>query len=207
MKQLLQTMAIAACLIAAACSVNAEAFSITINTSSIVGVTGNLFLQFNQLGIDPGNVTLTIDHFSSDATLQGAPLTFGTVTGAFPGVVTFVDDPGLNYYDNQLIFGNTLTIAGKFNPYGSAQTPSFGVSLFNQDFTQALLTDDPSGAIATVVQNPDGSVTTTTSTYNGGPSPATIFVPEPSPAAVLALGAFGLVTLAAARRRRRTVQA
>jgi MYXO-CTERM domain-containing protein len=203
MRPILTTLALAAFLIAAAGSVQANPFSISIDTSSISGSSGYIFMQFNQLGVDPGTVTLTIDNLTTDGSLSGSPSTGGSTSGVLSSAVTFVDDPGLNYYLHAFNFGSTLAFSGSFLPNGSAETPSFAISLIDDTFTQALLTDDESGAVATVVLNEDGTLTPTTFTYNGSYSPAQVVVPEPAQAAVFVWGALGLAALAAARRRRR----
>jgi len=187
-------------------------YSVLVNTSSIAGVSGNIDYQFNPGAFTSDPAFVTISMFSSDGTLAGAPVLTGDVAGALPASVTIHNTFGFNDYSDGFTFGSVLSFRVRFDgtaltsPSPSATSGStFAFSLFNADFSSALLsTDTVNGALVQGDVNLDGTVTITnfgvghTTTVSPVPDgPPT--VPEP---ATLLLVAGGFVAAVARRGRR-----
>jgi hypothetical protein len=182
-------------------------YSITVNTSSLLGQMGNVDFQYN-----PGNATaaagsVTIFLFSG-GTLAGMPQTTGAVSGTLPPSITITNASGPpNDYADGIVFGNMLQFLVSFNgpnvtsPSGSATAGSaFGFSLFNNDFSAALLTSDPDGILVSGQVDTKGNITL--SSFASPRSAVTIAaVPEPASWTLIALGALAMLTRAVASSR------
>jgi hypothetical protein len=190
----------------------AVVYSVFVDTSSQLGQTGFIDIQFNPGDNTSQLATLAITGYTG-GTLQpalppptGAP--FGDVSGVLPGTVSFDNGQTTNEFTEGIVFGNSLTFLATFD--GPAiQTPNgstgslFQVDFLNQNGSAFLFTADPEGNnpfdfnVATIALNPDGSTTPTTFPDVGGASDAMV---TPEPATFLLLGAaLGLVSL---RRKR-----
>ena len=193
-------------LLAASLRADVVTYSVLVNTSSISGQSGNIDFQFN-----PGNVTsdpafVRISAFSPAGGLGGSPSIIGNVTGTLPSPVRIDNTSALNDYTQAFTFGSTLSFLVGFNgpaltaPSGTATAGNaFGFSLFNSDFSAALLTVDPDGFLVTGQVDTLGHVTMA-SFGTPGPAPVVIVTatPEPRFAGVLVVALAGL---AIGRRR------
>jgi len=141
----------------------------------------------------------------------------GGAAGALPGPVVLTNSTGFNDYFQGFTFGNSLTFLTTFSGQTVNKPPAsdtFAFSLFNSDGTATLLTNDPSGSVAEITINPNGSFSTRANpNANGGPSVATITlvppaVPEASSSVSLGvLLALGLGGTVLARKRKATSSA
>jgi hypothetical protein len=192
-------------------------YLVTVDTSAINGVAGNLDFQFNSGGPSSQAASAEISLFTSvGGALSGSPDVSGDVTGVLPGTVTFNNTAGFNDYFHAFTFGASfqfqLLLDGPAinSPNGTATSGSiFALSLFNAAGDATFLTTDPNGAVGTVDINLDGSTTTTTfpSSVNGG-APVVTFstptppsVPEPSTFTFLSSSLLAMAGLAAMRRK------
>jgi hypothetical protein len=139
-----------------------------VNTSSIAGASGNVDFQFNRGALITDPAFVTISMFASDGTLAGAAVSTGDVTGTLPDV-TIRNTTALNDYTDGFTFGSFLSFRVRFDgtaltsPSPAATSGSaFAFSLFNSDFSAALLTSDTvNGALVQGDVNLDGTVTIT----------------------------------------------
>jgi hypothetical protein len=190
-------------------------YLVTVDTSAINGVSGNLDFQFNPGGPSSQSATASLLSFSSaGGVLGGAPDITGDVTGALPGTVTIGNTTAFNDYFQPFTFGTSfqfqLLLDGPAinTPNGTATSGStFGLSLFDAAGTSVFLTTNSDGFVATADVNLDGSVTTSTfpSTVAGGPPVVTFSnppgVPEPSTFTFLSSSLLALAGIAAIRRK------
>ena len=186
-------------------------YRVTVNTSALSGTTGNLDFQFNPFGAAAA-ATDVISGFTSTGTLAGAPTPTGGVTGILPGPLTFTNSTGYNDYFQAFTFGNSLTFLTTFSGNTVNKAPAsdtFAFSLYDSTGTTPLLTNDPSGSVAEITINPNGTFSTRANpNSDGSASVATIaLVPPAVPEAsttvslgvLLALGLGGIVL---ARKRK-----
>ncbi|MBL8212195.1 MAG: NF038129 family PEP-CTERM protein [Bryobacterales bacterium] len=181
-------------------------FQVTVNTNfvGVTGTNGNINLQFSP-GFDSQSATASVSGFSSvGGTLNGAPSIIGGVTGALPGTVDFTNASSPNDYFHSFTFGTsfqfTLTLDGPAvnAPNGTATSGStFGIALFDDAGTNALLTVDPFGFAAILDIGLDGSITPTL--FNADPNTPSIVslststaIPEPATIGTLAAALFAL---------------
>jgi hypothetical protein len=191
-------------------------YLVTVDTSAINGVSGNIDFQFNPGGPSSQSASALISLFSSaGGILGGAPDVIGDVTGTLPGDVAIGNTPIFNDYFQPFTFGTSfqfqLTLDGPAitSPNGSATSTSFfGLSLFDAAGGVNLLTTDPLGFVATAQINLDGSVTPTAfpSDQPGGVPVVTFSnppagVPEPSTFAFLSSSLLAMAGFAAVRRK------
>jgi PEP-CTERM motif-containing protein len=186
-------------------------YAVLVDTSSIAGVSGNVDFQFNPGALITDPAFVTISMFVSDGTLAGVPVRLGDVTGTLPDV-TIRNTTAFNDYTDGFTFGSFLSFRVRFD--GTAlTTPSpiatsgstFAFSLFNSDFSSALLTSDAvNGALVQGDVKLDGTVTIT----NFGTDTTTVVevqsgTPVPEPGTLLLVGA-GLVVIARRSLRSRS---
>jgi hypothetical protein len=165
-------------------------YEFNVDTTSVLGQTGYLELQFNP-GIDPGVASAVISNFTSNATLAGTPVLTGDVTGALPSTITINNTSGWNDYFHQITFGNNVQFALNLN--GSANN-SFGLSFYGADGVTPLLTSDMTNGFATTIDvKQNGAVVTN----NSGQVTAAA---TPIPPSVLLFGS-GLLGLVGFRRK------
>jgi hypothetical protein len=184
----IKLLVIAIMLFAATSAFASLSYDFNIDTTSLLGQTGYLELQFNP-GLNPGVASAVISNFSSDATLVGAPALQGDVTGALPATVTINNTQAWNDYFHQVTFGNVIHFALNLN--GNANN-SFALSFYGADGVTPVLTNDMTNGFATTIDvKQNGAVLTNKS----GQVTAT-----PIPATVLLFGS-GLLGLVGIRRK------
>lgn len=194
-------------------------YDVTVDTSSISGVSGSLDFNFSPGPLLTQAADLQILNFTSDGTLadcatnvQGFCPT-GDVTGALPGPLTFDNGAYFNDYFDGFTYGNSLSFDVML--YGPAIDSPDGVSTSGSAFAfsmfsdaagtmPALTTDLFDGYAATISINLDGSTTVsnssmqTTITPVGDPDSA----PEPRDLVLTGIGLIMIASLARARTRR-----
>ncbi len=163
-------------------------YDFNVDTSSLLGQSGYLELQFNP-GVNPGVATATVSNFSSDAALGAIVLT-GDVTGSLPGTVTINNTTAWNDYFQAIAFGNTLHFSVDLT---STADNSFALSFYGADGVTPLLTSDPNGFATIIDVNGSGPAVTNLSNQVSVAS-------TPIPAAAWLFGS-GVAGLAGIRRR------
>jgi hypothetical protein len=149
-------------------------YQFSLDTSSVAGTAGVLAFQFNPSGgADPATAIVSL--FASDGTIGLTPPTYiGDASGTLGTFITLGNSTAWNEADFDFTAGTSLFFQVELNIPVITQNvagSSFGFSFFSPDFSQAYLTADPSGFIALIDLNADGTATPTA--YNG------VFVPEP----------------------------
>ncbi|MBY0374134.1 MAG: NF038129 family PEP-CTERM protein [Bryobacteraceae bacterium] len=87
----------------------AISYQVSVNTSSLENVAGNLNFQFNPGGNDSQGATAEISGFSTTGGgLAGVPSTLGSVAGTLPGTVTLTNGAFLNDYYHGFTFGTSF---------------------------------------------------------------------------------------------------
>jgi len=187
-------------------------YTVTVNTSSVVGTAGSLDFNFNPGPLVTQAASLQILSFSSSGTLGGGPTLTGDVSGALPATLTFDNGTGFNDYFQGFTYGSTLSF--KVSLYGPALSSPDGVSTSGSTFAfsmfsdaagtiPVLTTDTTDGFAFTVNVNLDGTTTVTdfsSQTSTTAPPPPTSIPTLSLPAlAALALLLAGLGGLAARR--------
>jgi len=179
---------------------------VTVDTSALTGVSAIIAFDLTG-GPTPGN-TVTLSNFATDGTL-GSSSTTGTVSGAFPGIVTLDDTiTFFNEYSQAETLGTTFSFA--FDTTGNAPAdPAFpdGFSLFLLDPNNVgpfgplplVSTSDPTGADSLLLYN------------IGEPDPLSVYqsdavtvsvtgVPEPGTLALALAGLLALPVLRSVRK-------
>ena len=185
----IKLLIIAVMMFAASSAFASLSYDFNVDTSTMLGQTGYLELQFNP-GMNPGVASAVISNFTSDAALVGAPALTGDVTGALPSTVTINNTQSWNDYYQQVTFGSNVQFALNLN--GNANN-SFGLSFYGADGVTPLFTSDPNGFATTIDVNQNGAVLTN----NSGQVTATA---TPIPPSVLLFGS-GLLGLVGIRRK------
>lgn len=200
----IKLLIIAVIMFAASSAFASLSYEVTVNTSSLAGDTGYLYLQYE--GINAVASTATVSNFVTDGSL-GAQDTVdvvngSAVTGTLPGSVALANTNSVNDYNHAITFGNSLSFLVSFastpgTPAGGAST--FSLGLFSDALgTNPLLNTNGGNYAGTVVLvnlNNDG--TTSASSLDI----TTTATPTPIPAAAWLLGS-GLMGLAGIRRRK-----
>ena len=149
-------------------------YSVTVNTSSLWGMTGSLDFQFNPGPLATQSASLQVLNFSSNGSLmscvgnvQGFCPT-GDVSGQLPGTLTFDNLSGFNDYFDGFTFVNTLSFnVSLYGPALSAPNgwstsgSTFAFSMFsdNAGTISALTSDAVNGFAVNIDVNLDGSTT------------------------------------------------
>lgn len=184
-------------------------YTVTVDTSSINGATGNIDLQFNGGSLTSQFANATISSFMTDGMLAGSPMVSGDVNGVLPSTLTFDNQGSFNDYFEGFTYGSTLTF--DLSLYGPAITMPNGTSDSGSTFGLAFYTDMPglmpvlttdpmgTGNALTVDINLDGTVTpmvTSSELTLGGPGAS---VPEPGEPGLIAMGVLFAIVLRRAR--------
>jgi hypothetical protein len=183
-------------------------YQVTADTSSIVGSSGYLDLQFEPNPVVTNPATAAVTKFATSGTLSGAATLTGDVTGQLPGALSFDNLTSFNDYFQATTFGNTLsfdvTLAGP-TPQGGAAS-AFNIAFYAADGATPILTTDTTNGIAgDIILNGDGSTSADAIPATaGGASVLTISLvsatPEPSYTFLLAIAGGGVILM---RRRLR----
>jgi|SRR5208282_2621089 len=156
-------------------------YSVTVDTSGLLGTSADL--AFDLINGGSASNTLTISDFSTDGTLGGISPT-GEVSGTLPGIVTLMDSP--SSFFNEYLTGITLgtTFSFEFDATENGPGPS-GVpdafSMFLLDPSTGLplsTTSDPTGADSLLTINIDGSPL---DVYSNTVTAALVTPPVPTP--------------------------
>ena len=209
MKRLkIQLLSFALILFAATGAFASTSYNVTVDTSSLSGLTGYLYMQY--ISVNGVDSTATVSAFSTDGALASSASSSvvdgSAVSGSLtdsPYTVTFANTNGVNDYNHGITFGSTLSliltlsdaVSGGID--GGAST--FSLSLFaDEDGTTPLLntSDDYAGLLLTINLVNDGS-----SSYEVLVSQANVS-PVPVPAAIWLFGS-GLLGLAGLKRGKR----
>src|SRR5712664_2041568 len=144
-------------------------YTVTVDTSSLNGITGSLDFNFNPGPFVTQTASLQILNFTSNGTLIGAPLIAGHVTGGpLPSLLTFDNGTAFNDYFGIFGFGSGLSFLVSLygpalsSPNGTATSgSSFAFSMFsNQAGTIPVLTTDSTSGFATRIDvNLNGTTT------------------------------------------------
>ncbi len=185
-------------------------YDVTINTSSLSGSNGYLYLQYNPFGTNPVASTGTVSGFSTDGTL-GAQDTVdvvngSAVTGTLPGSVVFANTNGINDYNHAIQFGSSISFVLALNNATSnnnSGTSTFSLGLFADAAGSTPLVNVNGGNYAGTLLTIDlaNNGTTTSSILDNTVTPASA-TPTPIPAAAWLLGS-GLMGLAGIRRKQK----
>jgi hypothetical protein len=163
------------------------AYTVSVNTGSLAGITGSLDFNFNPGPMASQSAMVQILSFSSSGVLDGSPVLTGDASGSLPGTVTLDNGTGFNDYFQQFTYGSTLTF--DVSLYGPALSAPDGVSSSGSTFAfsmfsdaagtvPALTTDVIDGFAYVGNVNLDGSTTVTNYIVNSAaaPEPATWFL-------------------------------
>jgi hypothetical protein len=169
---------------------SADAILVSVDTSSLAGMGGNLDFQFAPGVPTPLPATATIYGFTGGA-VSGAPTTFGSVTGSLPGSL-IIDNSAAGDYFQPFTYGDslsfTLVITEMPNPVLGGNT--FAFSMFDSATPlHPMLTTNLVDGFAFEVFTPTVIVNFSHQTT------LIVAVPEPASGALLLLGiagAFGL---------------
>lgn len=183
---------------------DAITYSVTVNTSSIVGTNGSLDFQFNP-GINTTQ-SASIEILGFTGGTLGSATTTGDVLGTLPGTVTIDNGTIFNDYFTGYTFGNALSFDVSFlgpaltAPDGTSTSgSSFAFSMFSDPGgTLPVLTSDPNGFAVTVGVNLDGSTTASTA------STQTNVAATPEPGSLLLLSSALLASFGWTRSKIRT---
>jgi hypothetical protein len=208
MKKHLSLTMILAATWAAALQAGPISYSVTVNTSALNGQSGNLDFQFNGGNPPYDPATATVSLFSTNGVLGSPAILSGSVTpgnAQLPSGFALNNTAIFNDLFQPIVFGSqiqfTVTLSGiaLTSPSGSTASGStFLFSLYDASGINPLLTSDPSGGVAAIQVNQNGTTTPQALPNGTNPSVATLAVVTPEPAAgmLLLLG----VALLGARR-------
>lgn len=191
-------------------------YGVTVDTSSQLGNSGYVDLQFNPSSFTTQTANAAVTNFSTDGTLDvfgDDPFdgTSGDVTGTLPGTVSFDNGTATNEYTQGMTFGNTISfnvdLSGPAIDLANGDGGGSFFLTFYDPSGNTLLTNNSNGPAFEVDINPDGSTTATAyPDPDGGPSVVTYagptdVTPTPEPSLALLL-AGGLAAMAAFRPSR-----
>jgi hypothetical protein len=195
----IKLLVIAIIMFAASSAFASLSYNINIDTNSLNGQDGYLYLQY--AGLNAVNSTATVANFSTNGALASTSSTSvvdgSAVFGQLPGNVVFANTNGTNDYNHAIHFGtnlnfNLLFAANNFGaPAGGSST--FSLGLFSDEGGLAPLATS-TGTLFTIDLN--NNATTTVQTLANGVTAT----PTPIPAAFWLLGS-GLFGLVGIRRR------
>lgn len=183
----------------AASSAFAVPYNITVDTQSLKGTAGFLYLQYG--GLNAVSSTATVYGYSGGtlAAANSSNVVEGSaVTGTLPGTLVFANTYGVNDYNHGISFGNSLN----FNLDLSA--PSFGGTPGgNSTFSLGLFQDESGNTsllggtlfMANLFNDGNFSFDNIASGVSVAP------VPEPGTIALLSAGLFGLCVYGKRRKK------
>lgn len=172
-----------------------QVYEVTIDTSSVSGSAGAIYLQFNG-GLNPDAASVSITSFLMGAPggLRATPAAFsdGGVTGSLDALPLTIDNStGLNDYEHFLVYGSDLMFQVAFDlpPVLSGSSGStFSFGLTSGDGLTPVLTVDASGFSGQISYDTKGAFTVDTLGNDSIESVVAVpsTVPEPAPALLLA---------------------
>jgi hypothetical protein len=178
-------------------------YNVTVNTSDIAGVAGQIDMQFNP-AVDPAVAAqAVVSGFTTNGTLAGAPTVDGTVVGDLGSSLTFSNGTTLNAYLDGFTFGTAfsflITFSGDFLTAPSLDATAFSLSLYDLSFNPLGSLASSSSLLSFELVN-GGVITNDTSSPVGNDQLARLAVTDapasvPAPAGILllAFGAFAMV--------------
>jgi hypothetical protein len=179
-------------------------YDVTINTTSLSGQSGYLYLQYATLNNAVAS-TATVSSFTTDGVL-GAQDTVdvadgAAVNGTLPGSVVFANTNAVNDYNHAITFGSTISfILSLSNPTTSSNSgvSTFSLGLFADALgsTPLLNTGDPNIAGTGILINLNNNGTTSAQSLDSNATAT----PTPIPAAAWLLGS-GLMGLFGMRKK------
>jgi hypothetical protein len=196
---------IAGIIFAASSAFASLSYDVTVNTSSLAGDTGYLYLQYTT--IDKAVLsTATVSNFVTDGTL-GAQDTVDVVDGSavhgtLPGNVVFANTNAINDYNHAITFGNSLSFLVTLSSASTSTTSgvsTLSLSLFADASGSTPLLNvnggNYAGTVATINLHDNGS------TDAQSLDASTTATPTPIPGALYLLGS-GLMGLVGMRRKK-----
>jgi hypothetical protein len=202
----IKLLIIAVIMLAASSAFASLSYDVSVNTSSLAGQSGYLYLQYNTWnGVAS---TATVSNFTMDGALGAQDtkdvIDGSAVTGTLPGNVVFANTNGINDYEHAITLGNSINFSLLF----SSPAPG-GQAGGNSTFSIGLFADGPCGTPLLNTTGVSGSVPGTllmVNLFNDGSTSAqsldssTTATPTPIPAAAWLLGS-GLMGLVGMRKR------
>ncbi|MGC8490641.1 MAG: NF038129 family PEP-CTERM protein [Syntrophobacteraceae bacterium] len=173
-------------------------YDISVNTHSLFGQTGYLYLQY--VPVNAASSIVTVSGFTTDGSLaitnDTAYVVDGSaVTGTLPNPVTFENTNFINDYNHKITFGNYFAFQLSFSNLASggesAGSSTFSLGLFaNAEGSLPSLRDtvDTGGTLAWIDLGNDG----TTDTRVLVPEVTVSAVPEPCTVLLLSLALVGI---------------
>jgi hypothetical protein len=182
-------------------SAHATLLEATIDTSSLIGTNAQIASDF--IAGDGSSLnTVTISHFSTDATLGTATAT-GSATGDMRGTVSLQSASFFNEVVQPVTLGNrirfNLNLTENFSA-GTTTPDALSVFLLDSQGNPIIYTTDPTGSNALFLSNIDGSSHSDLHNYSDLSSQiswnvtSVSAVPEPEEWAMMIIG-LGLVAL------------
>lgn len=181
-------------LLVAACAMQAAPILVTVNTPSLNGTPGTIYLGYSGFTGTSGNSSVVLTSFSN-AALAGLPVSAGGVTGMLPGPVTFSFDAATSTAVAELTqlvtYGDRVQFLLNYNNLlAGTDVTSFFVYLLDETAANTVLGDS---FAASLDFGADGSFQ-----FTGIDGATASAVPEPG--SLLLIG--GGLAMVALRRRR-----
>jgi hypothetical protein len=175
-----------------AAAANAAAFErfYQIDTSSVLGVPGLVFLQFNP-GFDSGPAAAAVTNFNGFGAVLGAPIYTGDADGELELAIILNNTEPLNQVEQPITFGSKFFfrfVTESPDPPTGTTGNTFGVFFISlaDIMPIPILTNDPTGAAMLIDVFPDGTVIESL-------GPFATAVPEPGSMALVLAGASALL--------------
>ena len=177
-------------------SADSLSYVVTVNTPNF-GAPGWIDFSFNQANsLTSLGATATISNFQQtgymlDAATQSSP---GVTGSLVPGPVIIPNDQaGANFFTQGIAswgsaFSFTVLLSGPAVGTAAPDGSAFRLTLFDLNFTP-FVSPLPDGEVANITINPNGTLSTSGSTFGGGSATvaaAAAAVPEPATAWLLA---------------------
>ena len=184
-------------------------YSITVNTPNF-GPAGWIDFSFNQANaLTSLSATATITNFHQTGyTLDTTTQSTAGVTGSLSALPVVIpnDQAGANFFTQGILswgssFGFDVTISGPAVGTAAPDGSAFRVTLFDAGFTP-FVSPLPDGEVANITINPDGNLTASGSTFDGGSANTAAVAPVPEPASSWLMLAPMAGALFVLRRRR-----
>ena len=169
----------------------ADTWYVTVDTSTLNGLSGWLDFQFNPADASAPVATASLAAFSSNGVLAAATPT-GDVTGNLGSTLVLGNTQYFNDWLQGFTFGSTLSFSVSINvpvPNASASGTAFSLSFYDSSYNSLLA--DPAWGAALVI-NANDNATIDVLAQSAPVSLSTSPVPEPQNA-LLFLSGLGLI--------------